>query len=78
MALTAPMSLLLFYCLHPPWLSTETTIALESEDCFLLPLPRLYAMAMSELLVMEIHNKSQVPSDYQEGQGRAEVFFPAQ
>lgn len=62
-----------------PQLSTETTITPEdSEDHFISPLPRPYAMAISELFIMETHNQLQVPSDYREGQGRAEVFFSAQ
>ena len=76
---TAPLSLLPFPCPHPPQLSTGATKAPEdSEGHFLLLLLRLCVTAISEPLVMETHNKSQVPSDYYEGQGRAEVFFSAQ
>lgn len=76
---TASPSLLPFPCLHPPQLSTEATKAPEdSEGHFLLLLLRLCVTAISEPLVVETHNKSQVRSDYYEGQGRAEVFFSAQ
>lgn len=59
---------------HPPQLSTPE----DSEGHFISLLPRPHAVTISELLVMETHNKSQALSDYREGQGRAEVFFSAQ
>lgn len=56
------LSWLPFCCPHPPQPSAEKTVAPEnSEGCLIGPLPRLYAMAVSEVLVMETHNKSQVP-----------------
>lgn len=74
---TASPSLLPFPC--PPQLSTEATKAPEdSKGHFLLLLRRLCVTAVSEPLVVEAHNKSQVCSDYYEGRGRAEVFFSAQ